>query len=174
MDCGTPESRKGRPTRLARSDCYTCLAKRRKCDRIRPHCEKCRQLGQECGGFSIQLSWQPGFSTNKKPLKRSIVRKSRRRTYGDSRDAPQFEFISEYPAHTHTDIPSALDTTSPQTPLEPIRDAEVHLSWKSPTTLQFASPSQPSSPLSLGVKFRIYQRIEANISLDRFGRTGQI
>lgn len=47
---------------FAKTDCHTCAAQRRTCDRRRPQCSPCLDIGIKCGGFPMQLSW-----TRKKP-----------------------------------------------------------------------------------------------------------
>jgi hypothetical protein len=42
---------------FAKTDCHTCAAQRRKCDRRRPRCSPCLSNGVKCGGFPMQLSW---------------------------------------------------------------------------------------------------------------------
>lgn len=43
----------------------------------------------------VQLSWQPGFSRERKPVKRTIVRRSRRRLPVDPSAPREFEFVNE-------------------------------------------------------------------------------
>ncbi|KAF2121338.1 fungal-specific transcription factor domain-containing protein [Lophiotrema nucula] len=42
----------------ARTDCHTCQATSRGCDRRRPICGPCISLGIVCGGFVQKLNWQ--------------------------------------------------------------------------------------------------------------------
>lgn len=42
---------------FARTDCHTCVSAARTCDRRRPQCLTCRELGVKCGGFATPLSW---------------------------------------------------------------------------------------------------------------------
>lgn len=42
---------------FARTDCHTCVSAARTCDRRRPQCSTCRDLGIKCGGFATPLSW---------------------------------------------------------------------------------------------------------------------
>ncbi|KIW23928.1 uncharacterized protein PV07_12089 [Cladophialophora immunda] len=88
--------RRGRPPKSARNDCHTCVARRWKCDRASPRCGNCEKSGNTCGGFAVQLSWQPGFSLQKKPVKRQIARRSRWRGYDGASGPRQLEFISEH------------------------------------------------------------------------------
>jgi len=43
---------------FAKSDCHTCKTKRRKCDRQRPVCSTCQDLGDKCEGFQTRLVWE--------------------------------------------------------------------------------------------------------------------
>ncbi|EXJ80644.1 hypothetical protein A1O3_06928 [Capronia epimyces CBS 606.96] len=42
---------------FAKTDCHTCAAHHRKCDRRRPQCSPCLDNDILCGGFPMQLSW---------------------------------------------------------------------------------------------------------------------
>ena len=96
MESRPPTPRKARLARSARNDCRTCVARRWKCDRARPHCKNCESAGNVCPGFAVQLSWQPGFSLQKKPVKKTIASRSRWRGYEDGTGPRQLEFISEH------------------------------------------------------------------------------
>lgn len=37
--------------------CWTCRARKVKCDLRRPHCERCEKSGLVCGGYDIKLRW---------------------------------------------------------------------------------------------------------------------
>ena len=97
MGIKPPRPRKAHPSAFSRNDCHTCASRGRKCDRQIPRCGNCEHSGNVCGGFAMQLSWQPGFSTYRKPSKRSVVRWTDRRTSNSSGRPPRFEFITERP-----------------------------------------------------------------------------
>lgn len=42
---------------FAKSDCHTCTANKRQCDRKRPICSLCLGRGIVCGGYPMQLTW---------------------------------------------------------------------------------------------------------------------
>lgn len=42
---------------FSRTDCHTCASVGRTCDRRRPQCSTCLDLGLKCGGFATPLSW---------------------------------------------------------------------------------------------------------------------
>ena len=96
IESRTPKSRKAYRAASTRSDCQTCATRQVTCDRFRPRCGTCERSGNACGGYSMQLSWQPGFSISRKPVKRSITRRSEQRTTSGQ----QFEFVSENPVET--------------------------------------------------------------------------
>jgi len=93
--------KRGRPPKLARNDCSTCVGHGLKCDRTRPRCQNCQRSGNLCSGFTMHLSWQPGFSTHRKPSKKGLTRSPRWQgtTAGDG----QLEFISEFPGGSKPD-----------------------------------------------------------------------
>ncbi|EXJ85836.1 hypothetical protein A1O1_06205 [Capronia coronata CBS 617.96] len=43
---------------FAKSDCHTCKALHRVCDRQRPICTTCQNAGDECKGFQTRLIWE--------------------------------------------------------------------------------------------------------------------
>lgn len=97
MDHDNPTRRRGRPPKFRGSDCHTCIQQRRKCDGARPCCKNCQRSGIICGGFKIQLFWQPGFSTHRKPTKRLKICKSPGASSPEFIGARQLEFVEEHP-----------------------------------------------------------------------------
>ncbi|KAF4218999.1 hypothetical protein CNMCM5878_004212 [Aspergillus fumigatiaffinis] len=53
------------PSRARRSHggCWTCKAKRRKCDRARPTCQVCTEQGIPCDGYEVRLRWGSGIAS---------------------------------------------------------------------------------------------------------------
>lgn len=39
------------------SGCWTCRARKVKCDEGRPTCRQCRRNGRECEGYNVRLRW---------------------------------------------------------------------------------------------------------------------
>ena len=37
--------------------CWTCRARKVKCDEVRPCCRQCGQKGLECEGYDVRLQW---------------------------------------------------------------------------------------------------------------------
>jgi hypothetical protein len=54
-----PPSSESRTNSLAfaKTDCHTCTANRRQCDRKRPRCSSCSAKNIVCGGYPMQLTW---------------------------------------------------------------------------------------------------------------------
>jgi hypothetical protein len=94
MDQGLMPPSKVRPDRVTRNDCRTCVARRWNCDRAHPRCNNCETAGNVCPGYAMQLSWQPGFSLEKKPVKKTIRRRSRLRDYENSTGLRPLVFIN--------------------------------------------------------------------------------
>lgn len=40
-----------------RTGCWTCRARRKKCDETRPTCLACRALNIQCEGYGVRLKW---------------------------------------------------------------------------------------------------------------------
>ena len=51
----------------AKSDCHTCSRTHQVCDRQRPRCGTCNNIGLICGGYSLNLTWKTIKSGVKSP-----------------------------------------------------------------------------------------------------------
>ncbi|BCS27819.1 Zn(II)2Cys6 transcription factor [Aspergillus puulaauensis] len=49
--------------RRSHAGCWTCKAKRRKCDSARPTCRVCSQHGIPCEGYEVRLRWGSGIAS---------------------------------------------------------------------------------------------------------------
>ncbi|KAF2479076.1 fungal-specific transcription factor domain-containing protein, partial [Neohortaea acidophila] len=62
-----PRPRKRRRTAGgAGEDCWTCKRRAVPCDRKRPYCSQCLEIGRECSGYKTQLSWGVGVASRGK------------------------------------------------------------------------------------------------------------
>jgi Fungal Zn(2)-Cys(6) binuclear cluster domain len=62
-----PRKRRRRaPATGATNDCFTCVTRKRKCDRRRPYCSQCLEHGKECSGYKTQLTWGVGVASRGK------------------------------------------------------------------------------------------------------------
>lgn len=50
----------------ASDDCFTCSKRNIKCDRRRPYCSQCLEIGNECSGYKTQLTWGVGVASRGK------------------------------------------------------------------------------------------------------------
>lgn len=50
----------------ATDDCFTCSRRSVKCDRRRPYCSQCLEIGNECSGYKTQLTWGVGVASRGK------------------------------------------------------------------------------------------------------------
>lgn len=62
-----PRKRKKRaPAAGAANDCFKCQERSVQCDRRRPYCSQCLDLGQDCSGYKTQLTWGVGVASRGK------------------------------------------------------------------------------------------------------------
>jgi hypothetical protein len=62
-----PRKRRRRaPVTGATEDCFTCRKRKTKCDRRRPYCSQCIELGKECSGYRTTLTWGVGVASRGK------------------------------------------------------------------------------------------------------------
>ncbi|GAD93164.1 conserved hypothetical protein [Paecilomyces variotii No. 5] len=50
----------------AADDCFTCANRGAKCDRRRPYCSQCLELGRDCSGYKTTLTWGVGVASRGK------------------------------------------------------------------------------------------------------------
>ncbi|KAL7267125.1 hypothetical protein RUND412_010301 [Rhizina undulata] len=62
----TKKRRRRAPATGAAEDCFTCRANSIKCDRRRPYCGPCLDVGIECRGYRTQLTWGVGVASRGK------------------------------------------------------------------------------------------------------------
>ncbi|PHH87949.1 hypothetical protein CDD83_8209 [Cordyceps sp. RAO-2017] len=58
--------RRRAPAGGASDDCFTCSKRNVKCDRRRPYCSQCLEIGNECSGYKTQLTWGVGVASRGK------------------------------------------------------------------------------------------------------------
>jgi hypothetical protein len=82
----------------AADDCFTCAKRGIQCDRRRPYCSQCIDIGQECAGYKTALTWGVGVASRGKlrglslPVKgsRPAVNPPKPQLRADSTQLPQF------------------------------------------------------------------------------------
>ncbi|KAF2723998.1 hypothetical protein K431DRAFT_282267 [Polychaeton citri CBS 116435] len=50
----------------AGDDCFACRKRAAKCDRKRPYCSQCIEIGKECSGYKTTLTWGVGVASRGK------------------------------------------------------------------------------------------------------------
>ncbi|KAF2400233.1 hypothetical protein EJ06DRAFT_422051 [Trichodelitschia bisporula] len=76
-----PRKRRRRTTTTgATEDCFTCRKRQLRCDRRRPYCTQCLEIGKECSGYRTTLTWGVGVASRGKlrGLSLPIVNSTRR------------------------------------------------------------------------------------------------
>ncbi|CZR59187.1 related to acriflavine sensitivity control protein ACR-2 [Phialocephala subalpina] len=58
--------RRRAPASGASDDCFACTKRNVKCDRRRPYCSQCLEVGKECSGYKTQLTWGVGVASRGK------------------------------------------------------------------------------------------------------------
>ncbi|KAH8821812.1 fungal-specific transcription factor domain-containing protein [Xylogone sp. PMI_703] len=58
--------RRRAPATGASDDCFACTKRNTKCDRRRPYCSQCLEIGKECSGYKTQLTWGVGVASRGK------------------------------------------------------------------------------------------------------------
>lgn len=133
-DAAAAAARKRRrraPAGGAADDCFSCSKKSVKCDRKRPYCSQCLQVGSECSGYKTQLTWGVGVASRGKLRGLSLpVAKSAPAGGGSQRKSPQRsrstssvlsarwngqDDISKESVSLDTGAPSPEHSTSPST-----------------------------------------------------------
>lgn len=98
----------------AADDCFTCAKRGAQCDRRRPYCSQCIELGHECSGYKTTLTWGVGVASRGKlrglslPVKgsRPAVNPPKIQRKADSTQLPQLTrtFLSTTGAE-HSQLP---------------------------------------------------------------------
>jgi hypothetical protein len=75
-----------------------------------------------------QLSWKPGFSLSRKPVRKSTARRTNRGALGNADGPQQFVFIAEHPVRNHGARHSSSVTTFTHSgaPVEPITNYQAN------------------------------------------------
>lgn len=66
-DAAVPKKRRRRTAAGgATDDCFACRKRAVKCDRKRPYCTPCIEIGKECSGYKVSLTWGVGVASRGK------------------------------------------------------------------------------------------------------------
>ncbi|KAK1253472.1 hypothetical protein MKX07_001549 [Trichoderma sp. CBMAI-0711] len=117
--------RRRAPAGGATDDCFTCSKRNVKCDRRRPYCSQCLEIGNECSGYKTQLTWGVGVASRGKlrglslPIAKAppVTREPKKSPVSRARAQSSAAALSTKLARSPIDIPSTTHTAStPSTP----------------------------------------------------------
>ncbi|UKZ93801.1 uncharacterized protein TrAFT101_008708 [Trichoderma asperellum] len=117
--------RRRAPAGGAADDCFTCSKRNVKCDRRRPYCSQCLEIGNECSGYKTQLTWGVGVASRGKlrglslPIAKAppVTREPKKSPVSRARAHSSAASLSTNLARSPIDIPSTTHTAStPTTP----------------------------------------------------------
>ncbi|KAL6878958.1 fungal-specific transcription factor domain-containing protein [Trichoderma novae-zelandiae] len=118
--------RRRAPAGGATDDCFTCSKRNVKCDRRRPYCSQCLEIGNECSGYKTQLTWGVGVASRGKlrglslPIAKAppVAREPKKSPASRARAQSSAAALSTKLARSPIDIPSTTHTAStPSTPV---------------------------------------------------------
>lgn len=89
------ETRRTNSLGWAGSDCHTCAAGRKQCDRRRPFCRTCTSSGARCHGYAMKLDWQPGVASRGHMKKKKLQVPVHSSRPPDPKEPVMFTFIDE-------------------------------------------------------------------------------
>ncbi|KAF2463498.1 uncharacterized protein BDR25DRAFT_108972 [Lindgomyces ingoldianus] len=126
-----PKKRRRRaPATGASEDCFACRKRQVKCDRRRPYCGQCIEMGKDCSGYRTTLTWGVGVASRGKLRGLSLpIAKS-----------PTQNNTSAQNSKTQTSTASVSTTTSSTQP------GAAKLETRGSIDFGVHSPTSPTSP----------------------------
>lgn len=113
----------------AADDCFTCASRGTKCDRRRPYCSQCLDLGRDCSGYKTTLTWGVGVASRGKlrGLSLPVVglpQKPRRQSAPEEKEKTQRRHSAQLPPASGSLVSNVSTTALPA--LQPIEAASAH------------------------------------------------
>ena len=118
LDEGLPTSpprkrRRRAPATGAADDCFACQERQTACDRRRPYCSQCLEVGKDCSGYKTTLTWGVGVASRGKlrGLSLPVARPDRadsRAGKAASGSTPTHRRLSNPSSRTPKDIPRSV------------------------------------------------------------------
>ncbi|KAI0391428.1 fungal-specific transcription factor domain-containing protein [Xylariaceae sp. FL0594] len=148
--------RRRAPAGGAADDCFTCIKRNTKCDRRRPYCSQCLEIGNECSGYKTQLTWGVGVASRGKlrglslPIAKSppvapVTKKSTTRARASSTlTQSQWSDTDDTPPRRHhqrdgIDIGTHHGASVPATPYSPYHDYPRYPHGEPPAAVSHAA-----------------------------------
>jgi Fungal specific transcription factor domain len=141
-----PRTRKRRrtPATGAANDCFTCSSQNLSCDRKRPYCTQCLEIGKGCAGYKTTLTWGVGVASRGKLRGLSLpvtdeaqqvssrVRKSPRKTDTTNANASRRDDLKPTPTFSQP-VPSSGFLT-----MTAANSGPLSMTWQSIPSATFA------------------------------------
>ncbi|KAF2636526.1 hypothetical protein P280DRAFT_473076 [Massarina eburnea CBS 473.64] len=146
-----PRKRRRRaPATGASEDCFACRKRGVKCDRRRPYCGQCIEMGKECSGYRTTLTWGVGVASRGKLRGLSLpVAKSPPTQSSTTTTTRESKSQSSQPAVTSPTKTAAQQPTRPGTRgsvdyglQSPTSPTSPH-TFSAPTEYQYFGPTSP-------------------------------
>ncbi|KAJ5909137.1 hypothetical protein N7495_001819 [Penicillium taxi] len=100
----------------APDDCFTCAKRGTKCDRRRPYCSQCLDLGHECSGYKTTLTWGMGVASRGKLRGQKLpVMESTTKSTSNQRQGQKQRQQKQIPLPPIQSQPSHLPSNPPTT-----------------------------------------------------------
>lgn len=154
-----PRKRRRRaPATGATEDCFACKKRQVKCDRRRPYCGQCVEIGKDCSGYRTTLTWGVGVASRgklrgmslpiaKSPLA-SVSQEPKAKVRKDSTaTTSSLASTGSQPTHSNPCFRGSVDfnTHSPTSPTSPnmISAPQEYQYLGSASPIPIPSPSTP-------------------------------
>lgn len=152
-----PRKRRRRaPATGATEDCFSCKKRQVKCDRRRPYCGQCVEIGKECSGYRTTLTWGVGVASRGKlrgmtlPVAKSppaaTVQEPKTQRMNSIASVSSSSAASSHQDQHHFHHRASIDfgAHSPRSPTSPMFSAPQEYQYFSPTSpIPIPTPSTP-------------------------------
>ncbi|KAI0123049.1 fungal-specific transcription factor domain-containing protein [Xylariales sp. AK1849] len=147
--------RRRAPAGGAADDCFACIKRNTKCDRRRPYCSQCLEVGNECSGYKTQLTWGVGVASRgklrglslpiaKSPPVTAVAKKTPTRSRANTASSQWSDHGCSSPTSSHRDdidLHGGHPASMPTTPFGTFHDF---------TRFSQGEPMPPATPTSWG------------------------
>lgn len=186
-DAASARKRRRRaPAGGAADDCFTCAKRNVKCDRRRPYCSQCLEIGNECSGYKTQLTWGVGVASRGKlrglslPIAKAPpvnpVKKSPIRPRVDSTVTPiQWnEQEEQQMCREDVEMQAEQPPTVPPTPFHPYDLSHISSPENTPVISQASWSSIHHFPSNMSASEGHHQYQNGNLHLTVPGTNGML
>ncbi|KAF2666824.1 hypothetical protein BT63DRAFT_473127 [Microthyrium microscopicum] len=145
-----PNSIRKRRRRIAATgaadDCFTCQKRRIPCDRRRPYCTQCLEIGNDCSGYKTTLTWGVGVASRGKlrGLSLPVANSTRKASQDNQETKPQEKTSSRSSSISHK--PTDTERTMK------VEESNYYYGMTSPQSVMspsFQSSYIPSAPIAI-------------------------